>query len=349
MPLDPDELVGLSEIATLAKVSRSAVANWRARGSDFPKPVKELQSGPVFLLSHVRKWLRRRRIPVANVIATINLKGGVGKTTSTVAVGEILSGEFRKRVLIVDLDPQTNATTMLIGESKWKELNENEWTLARLFEDALADDPSDRKFDLDNTLQRNVSNVRDVRTLDLLPSSLELIDIQDRLGSMSSGRFHSDVPTDILRRAVRKILDDYDYVLIDCPPNLGIITLNGLRISHGYIIPTIPDFVSTWGIPQIKSRVKQFADNIGETIEPYGVAVCKFDSRSSVHRNTVSYLQKNEAPVFKTIIPQSNQIAASGEFDETAMTSTLRQKYGYQGQFEAYCGLAKEIMEVVER
>ena len=83
----------------------------------------------------------------------------------------------------------TNATTMLIGEKRWKELNDNDWTLAQLFKDALAENPEDRKFDLDKTLQRGVSNVDAVRTLDLLPSSLDLIDIQDRLGSMSSGRF----------------------------------------------------------------------------------------------------------------------------------------------------------------
>jgi chromosome partitioning protein len=237
---------------------------------------------------------------------------------------------------------------MLIGESKWKELNENGWTLAQLFKDAIADNPKDRKFDLKKTLQRGVSNVQQVRKLDLLPSSLDLIDVQDQLGTMSSGRFHSDVPTDILRRAIRPILDDYEYVLIDCPPNLGIITLNGLRISHGYIIPTIPDFVSTYGIPQIKARVQQFADNIGENIEPLGVVLTKVDSRSSVHRNTSQRLRKDEGPVFETIIPQSNQIAASGEFDEASMTSTLRQKYGYQGQFEALYSLTKEIMEVVE-
>jgi chromosome partitioning protein len=179
-------------------------------------------------------------------------------------------------------------------------------------------------------------------------SSLDLIDVQDRLGSMSSGRFHSDVPTDILRRATKCVVDDYDYVLIDCPPNLGIITLNGLRISNGYIIPTIPDFISTYGIPQIKSRVKAFADAIGETIEPLGIVISKYDSRSTVHKNTYRRLQDSEGPVFATIIPQSNQIAASGEFDETATTSTLRQKYGYQGQFDAYHSLTKEIMEAAD-
>src|SRR5262249_46858045 len=190
----------------------------------------------------------------------INLKGGVGKSTTTVAVGEMLAAEFRKRVLVIDLDPQTNATTMLIGEDKWKDLNESDWTLARLFKDALLEDASERRFDLKHTLQKRVSNVKEVRTLDLLPSSLDLIEVQDRLGSMSSGRFYSDVPTDILRRATRPLLEEYDFVLIDCPPNLGIITLNGLRIASGYVITTIPDVLSTYRIPQIISRIKTFAD-----------------------------------------------------------------------------------------
>ena len=284
---------------------------------------------------------------MATVVSFINLKGGVTKTTSAVAVSEMLSAEFRKKVLLVDLDPQTNATVMLIGEKKWAELNKHGHTLAQLFKDALEEDPSKRKFDLEKTLQEQVSNVRAVPNLDLLPSSLDLIDVQDRLGTMSSGRFHTDVPTDILRRAIKPVIDQYDYVVIDCPPNLGLITLNGLRISMGYVIPTIPDILSTYGIPQIISRVAAFADAIGENIEPLGIIISKYDSRSTVHANMVPRLRTTEdVPVFTTKIPLSNQIAAAAEFTPV---STLRQKYGYQGQYDAYHALTKEIMEATER
>ena len=153
-----EDLVGIYEIAKLAGVSTSAVANWRSRHADFPPPVSELKSGPVFDLGQVKKWLRKRRPSMTTVISTINLKGGVGKTTITVAIGEFLSESFGKRVLIIDLDPQTNATVMLIGEDKWKKLNEKQHTLARLFQDALCENPAECKFDLEKTRQKNVSN-----------------------------------------------------------------------------------------------------------------------------------------------------------------------------------------------
>jgi chromosome partitioning protein len=337
-------LVSIHEIAEIASVTPPAVVNWRKRYPDFPAPVAELKTGPIFKVGQVKSWLRKRRVRMANVISIINLKGGVGKTTTTVALAEILSGNFNKKVLVIDIDPQTNATTMLIGEEKWQEINEQGYTLAQLFKDAL--DPDNRKFNLEKTLQRRVSNVRDVRSLDLLPSSLELIDVQDRLASMSTGRFYAENPTDILRRATRPIIDEYDYVLIDCPPNLGIITLNGLRISMGYIIPTIPDVLSTYGIPQIVKRVKEFSGAIAEEIEPLGIVVSKFRIQSTIHQNTQRRLQAGkDAPVFKTVVHETNQAAAAAEFTPV---STLKQKWGYQGPYDQYVQLAKEIMEKVE-
>lgn len=337
-----DDLMGIAEIAQLAGVTPQAVANWRARQPEFPKPVASLKSGPVFRRTQVRAWLRRR-VPMAHVISFINLKGGVAKTTTTVAVGEILSGAFGKDVLVIDLDPQTNATIQLISEESWEELDERGDTLARLFEDAL--DPEHARFDLGRTLQKGVSYVRAVRRLDLLPSSLGLIDIQDRLATISAGKFFAQNPIDILRKAVKPILDEYDYVLIDCPPNLGIITLNGLRISDGYIIPTIPDVLSTYGIPQIVQRVEQFSEAIAEEIEPLGIVVTKFQRQMPLHVRTVEQLRRGrDARVFNTVIPQRQDIAEAAEFTSV---STLRQKWGYRGEYSAFEALTEEIMEAV--
>ena len=339
-----DDLIGISEIAKIAGVSRQAVANWRKRSSDFPSPIAELASGPIFRRSHVRVWLRKREVPMPDVFSTINLKGGVGKTTTTVALAEFMSGRLGKRVLVIDLDPQTNATVMLIGEHKWRELNEREWTLARLFKDAL--DPDDKRFDLDKTLQRAVSNVSEARTVDLLPSSLDLIDVQDRLATVPSGRFYAVNPTELLWRAVKSRLDDYDVVIVDCPPNLGIITLNGLRISRGFIIPTIPDILSTYGIPQILKRVSQFSGEIAENIEPFGIIVTKYQANSTVHRNTIRRLRAKGAPkVFDSIVSQANQIAGAAEHSGRM---TLRQKWGYQGLADQFERLSREVVGTLE-
>ncbi|MEW2292868.1 AAA family ATPase [Streptomyces sp. NPDC006743] len=342
-----DELVGLFEVAEMAGVSRTVVANWRNRDKRFPAPLAELRSGPVFRAGRIRHYLKRRKKYMAYVISTINLKGGVGKTTTTAGLAEFLSAEFGKRVLVIDLDPQTNLTTVLIGEKKWENLNDNGYTLATLFKDGLRPEGEAPEFDLGKTLQRNVSPVEAVRRVDLLPSSLDLIDVQDRLASMSSGRFYSNNPTDLLRKAVWKIIDDYDYVLVDCPPNLGIVTLNGLRISDGYIIPTIPDVLSTYGIPQIQRHVRAFADDNAHPIAEIGIVVTKYRAASAVHRNTILRLEADDKlpEVLPTYIPERDNIAGSAEFVDR---STLRQKYGYQGEYKAFRSMTKEFIELVE-
>jgi chromosome partitioning protein len=348
LPSQEDDYVGINEIAEFAKTSRQAVANWRARFKDFPKPVADLKAGPVFRLTQVRAWLRKRKVPMAHVISIINLKGGVAKTTTAVALAETLSSVYGKRVLVVDLDPQTNATTMLIGETRWKMLNEQGFTLATLFKDALQ--PNNKHFNLEKTLQKRVSDVQGAERVDLLPSSLDLIDVQDRLATAPMGQFYSLTPTDLLRLSIKSKLDEYDFVLIDCPPNLGIITLNGLRISEGYIIPTVPDVLSTYGIPQILKRVASFASEIAEPIEPLGIIVTKYQVNSTIHINGARELRRDpELPyVFDTMIKQANQIAAAAEYTP-GQRRTLKQKYGYGTDLaERYIDLAKEIIGVVE-
>ena len=344
MPAWDEDFVGINEIAEMAGRTRQAVVNWRARSSDFPSPVTELAAGPIFRRSQIRSWLRRRRVPMALVFSTINLKGGVGKTTTTVALAEFLSGAMSKRVLVIDLDPQTNATVMMIGEDRWLDLNRNGHTIARLFKDAL--EPDNKRFDFDATLQKRVSNVMEARTIDLLPSSLDLIDIQDRLVSVPSGQFYSVNPTELLWRVVKSRLDDYDVVIVDCPPNLGIITLNGLRVSHGFVIPTIPDVLSTYGIPQILTRVRLFSKEVAEEIEPLGIVVTKYQANSTIHRNTVKRLREDGTPpVFKTVIRQASKYAEAAEYGGTM---TLRQKWGYRGLADNYEALAREVFSALE-
>jgi chromosome partitioning protein len=341
-------LVGIYEIAKLAGVSRQAVVNWRARDARFPPAVVELKSGPVFDEERVKRYLQKyRSASMTRTIATINLKGGVAKTTTTLALAEFASAEFGQRVLVIDLDPQTNATTVLIGEDRWAELNDQKQTLVQLFRDALEPDLPGPRFELEKSLQRNVSPVRDVPSVDLIPSSLDLIEVQDRLGTMGPGPFFSTRPTAILAKAGRRILPEYDLVLIDCPPNLGLITLNGLYIADGYLIPTIPDYLSTYGIPQITKRVQLFGEDIEREIEPLGIIITKFRVASTVHQTVCDRLVngKNGLPVFSTSIPEANDLSGSAEY---RIVGTLRQKYG-QKFFPVLRKLTAEVLETIER
>ena len=340
--MDPAELVGIHEIASWAGVGKSAVANWRTRHLDFPTPVADLAAGPLFSRSAVRQWLRTRRPSMTTTIAFINLKGGVAKTTSTVVTAQILANVHRKKVLVIDLDPQTNATVMLIGEDRWQALNDAHHTIAQLFQDAIK--PEATAFDLAATLQRNVGAIHDVRNVDLLPSSLDLINLQDELATMPAGRFRNRTPIDVLYNAIRDEIGQYDFVLIDCPPSLGLVTLNGLRFTDGYVIPTIPDVLSTYGIDQIVSRVADFAQETHGSIEPLGILATKYQTAQTVHVSQLRRLRAGSLPVFQTEIPQGNDMSAAPEFKSVG---TLRQKWGYGPAFKAYLQFTEELLSKV--
>lgn len=284
------------------------------------------------------------------IVSVINLKGGVGKTTTTVAMAEILAGEFGKRVLVIDLDPQTNSTTMLIGETAWKTANRAGHTLASLFEDSLRPPEDVAEFNLERTLYRDASPIKAVKTLDLLPSSMDLIDVQDDLAAARGGRYRTDRPVDLLHKAISPLVAEYDYVLIDCPPNLGIITLNGIRMSHGYVIPTKPDVLSTYGIPQIMHRVAGFAASVDQRVVPLGTIVNMYRLGTNVHENTIRALHRDvevgKAPkLFRAFVPYGSAVEEAAEF---ASVSTLRQRWGPKSLFDQLKDLTGELMERAE-
>lgn len=283
---------------------------------------------------------------MGKIIATINLKGGVAKTTTTVGLAETLACIYNKKVLVIDLDPQTNATTMLIQENTWNELNKKELTIARLFKDAKLP-MNERKFNLKNTIQFGVSSIDNVKKLDLLPSSLELIEIQDNLTDIYRGRFNAITSVDILKRAINEVIDDYDYILIDCPPNLGTITLNGLRICDGYIIPTIPDVLSTYGIPQIVKLISEFSNEIDKEIKPLGIVITKYMENSSVHNTTIKELElERDVKLFKNKFVQCNDLSKAAEYTEV---NTFAQKWGYANQHhKLFLEFAEEFIRVCD-
>ena len=281
---------------------------------------------------------------MTRVISVINLKGGVGKTTTTVGLAQILSVEFNKKILVVDLDAQTNATTMLIGEEKWMEVNKQKQTIAQLFYEGVYP-RSEKIFDINRAILKGVSNIDEVKLVDMLPSSLDLIDIQEEVIKAPRGIFSVIRPVDLLDKSLRKIKQKYDYILIDCPPNLGVISRTGLKVSDVYIIPTVPDVLSTYGIPQIISRVNKFSKELEKEIKPLGIVITKYREQSTLHKRTVNELIKErDCRVFETIFKENDNIANAAEYINK---STMRQKWGYKGQVDNFKLLAEEIMRAM--
>jgi chromosome partitioning protein len=284
------------------------------------------------------------------------LKGGVGKTTTAVAVAEMLAHQERKHVLLIDLDPQTNATVTLISEDQWAELDESGRTIAQLFEDRLHPQNAP-KFDIERAIVRRVSTINDgIPRLDLLPSSIRLIDLQDFIPMIAMSGNYTARPLEILRIALQPVIDRYDYIIIDCPPSLGPVTKNGLRISTGYVIPTIPDIVSTWGIYQIVDNVERFAQDIDRPIRPLGIVATKVQ-KNNLHDRIIRDLKgrrigrfsedggRLQPPLFENTIRQTVDVSRGA--DVNAEIRTLKGKYG-----DAYTdlhGLTREIMLLCEK
>lgn len=285
---------------------------------------------------------------LTKIISTINLKGGVGKTQMTVALSEFLAQEHNEKVLLIDLDPQTNATVSLIDETKWLSKDQAGETLLQLFKDKLE---KTSKFAINKAIVRKASNVGGgIRNLDLLPSSLGLIEIQDSLPLITAGRFYVTSPVTILKEAISSVLDEYDFVLIDCPPNLGIITLNGIFLSDYYLIPCIPDILSTYGIPQILGRMDNFKRETKIGIEPLGIIISMYRAQSRLHDSVISDLRskasRGDYPrIFNTLIPLTVRIAEAA--DVGAQVNTLKQKYGSGRVFEDYQSLTNELLKYV--
>lgn len=350
-----ENLVGIAEVADLAGVTKQAVSNWRLRYDHFPRPLQNLQSGPVWDREQVEDWVKSFRGEETHVLSFINLKGGVGKTTTAVAVAEMLAHEDRKHVLLIDLDPQTNATVTLISEEQWAEMDQDGRTIAQLFEDRL-NPQNTPKFDIEKAIARRVSTINDgIARLDLLPSSIRLIDLQDRIPMIAlTGNFTAN-PLEILRTALQPVIDRYDYIIIDCPPSLGTVTKNGLRISTGYVIPTIPDIVSTWGIYQIVDNVTRFANDLDRPIPALGIVATKVQA-NNLHARVIADLQAQrlgrfgeggsltQPPLFSNTIPQTVAVARGADVD--ADIRTFKGKYG--AAYDALHGLTQELRQKCE-
>lgn len=275
---------------------------------------------------------------MAKIVSFINLKGGVGKTTMTVNIAANLASAFKKRVLVIDLDPQTNATISLIDQEHWELRNAAKQTLFHMFNDLLE---GTQHF---NIRQAILKNVAEIENLDLLPSSIDLVSIQEDIANITNKPVHKTFlhSVDIIANQLASIKHKYDFILIDCPPNLGTITLNGINCSDYYVIPTTPDILSRNGIRIITNQIDKFIHHRRTcTIKLAGVLFTKVDSRAKLHEKIIHELchEPHLSPfVFKHRMPQRISIAEAPIDCRPHLTSkTALAKADYneiQGHFE---------------
>lgn len=196
---------------------------------------------------------------MAKVIAFINFKGGVGKTSNAVNLGAVLAQDFGKRVLIVDLDAQCNATYWLLRNQERRALYEApQRSTYQIFTDHLM---GTQIFDFDEAVIRGVPRSQagnpQLATLDLIGAHVNLIDIEDRLGARTLQPYFT-----FLDKTLRPHAKLYDYVFLDCPPNIYNVAKNALFFADAFVVPYRPDFLSLSGLHVFASVVRRFQDQV---------------------------------------------------------------------------------------
>ncbi|MFI5508023.1 ParA family protein [Mycobacterium sp. NPDC051804] len=251
----------------------------------------------------------------AKVIAMCNQKGGVGKTTSTINLGASLA-EYGRRVLLVDLDPQ-GALSAGLGVPHY----ELEHTVHNLLVEPRAS--------IDDVL----ISTR-VKNLDLVPSNIDLSAAEIQLVN-EVGREQS------LSRALYPVLDRYDYVLIDCQPSLGLLTVNGLACSDVVIIPTECEFFSLRGLALLTDTVDKVHDRLNPRLSIGGILITRYDPRTVNSREVMArVLERFGDLVFDTVITRTVRFPETSVAGEP-ITSWAPKSVGA----EAYRSLAREVID----
>ncbi len=254
------ELLGLAEVAELLGSTKQNVANWRARREDFPEPVATLKSGPVWNADSILEWASNEGITIqreepddsadfsrrrAIVVAMMNMKGGVGKSTLTANLGWYAAVRRDLRVLLVDLDPQFNLSQYVLGVSKFEELvNSEAPTIDDLFKPVV---PGKETVHISELIS-HVNDYDDGSCLHLIPARLEL----------AWSIRHATDKAHILRDALDDIKSEYDLIILDCSPTESVLTRASYFAADFITVPVKPEFLSTIGLPLLIKSIDEF-------------------------------------------------------------------------------------------
>ncbi len=283
----------------------------------------------------------------AKVISICNLKGGVGKTTIVMALAEYLAGDtmYKKRVLAIDLDPQSNLTSALMSEEVWeKEFNNRGLTLPFLFKNPeyFLEDAKNESF----IAKYNISNVRNRNSfsqLHLIPSSPKLFEIQEDL---PSSYYSCNLkPVDLLRTILKPLLNNYDYILIDCAPNINRIVKSAFLASDACIIPCVPNRMSIYGLELLLEHIEKFNRDYVHNLKLVGTLISRYNRTIAQTENLNSIIVNPfYPPVFETKILERAKIELGLELSNYL---TYRQKY--DDSHDSMVKLAKEFIQRVGR
>lgn len=248
----------------------------------------------------------------ARIIAVANQKGGVGKTTSAVNIAAEVIARGR-RVLLIDMDPQGNATTSL-GLKKQ--------TLNTTVYDVL----------LGNAPTEIVIASTGREGLDLLPSTVELAGAELEL--VDQPRRDSR-----LRDALSPVANHYDHIIIDCPPSLGLLTLNALCAAHGVVIPLQCEYLALEGLAQLKNTIDLVRTSLNPPLRIIGVVMTMYDGRTNLAQQVVAEVRRYfPQRIFNTLVPRSVRLSEAPSYGQTI------REYDPQGRgAAAYALLVDEI------
>ena len=256
------------------------------------------------------------------VIAVANQKGGVGKTTTAFSTGVALS-QMGKKVLLVDADPQGDLTTYM----GWYEQDKLPLTLADLMEQSMNDEPIRAK----EAILHHKENV------DLIPSNLDLSAMEMSLVNAMSREY-------TMRNCLSEVKKDYDYIILDCMPSLGMVTINALASADSVIIPVQSQFLAAKGMTHLLKTISKVRRQINPDLKVDGVLLTLVDKRTNLSKEVKTQLQENYGSMFnffETQIPLAVKTAESTSRGKSIFTYDKNSKVA-----EAYSSFAKEVVDI---